>query len=212
VAGLAVPTFGPLGWGVHFLDVDHDMDLDLFMSYGHIYPQVDGDPVLNETFLQKDLLLLNDRGKFEDVSARAGSGLEVLASGRGSAAGDLDDDLDLDIVVSNQDARPTYLRNETEGAGRAVLVELIDTQGTRQALGARLQAVASGVTQIREIASGGSYASQNDLRAHFGLGGNDLFDLTVTWLDGETESHPGLPSNRGYVLRRGAPPLPILAR
>ncbi|HJS73541.1 MAG TPA: ASPIC/UnbV domain-containing protein, partial [Vicinamibacteria bacterium] len=191
---------------------DHDMDLDLFMSYGHIYPQVDGDPVLNETFLQKDLLLLNDGGKFEDVSARAGSGFEVLESGRGSAVGDLDNDLDLDIVVSNQDARPTYLANETEGAGRSVLVELIDTRGTRQALGARLEAVIGGRTQIREIASGGSYASQNDQRAHFGLGESESFDLTVTWLDGEKESHRGLPADRGYVLRRGAAPLPILAR
>jgi hypothetical protein len=182
------------------------------MSYGHIYPQVDGDPVLNETFLQKDLLLLNDGGKFEDVSARAGSGFEVLESGRGSAAGDLDNDLELDIVVSNQDARPTYLANETEGAGRSVLVELIDTRGTRQALGARLQAVASGLTQIRQISSGGSYASQNDFRAHFGVGENESLDLTVTWLDGETESHAGLPADRGYVLRRGSAPLATLAR
>jgi hypothetical protein len=167
---------------------------------------------LNETYLQKDLLLLNDGGRFEDVSARAGSGLQVLESGRGSAAGDLDGDLDLDIVVSNQDAKPTYVANETEGAGHSVLVELIDTRGTRQALGARLEAVAGGRTQIRQIASGGSYASQNDFRSHFGLGGNESFDLTVTWLDGGKESHPGLAADRGYVLRRGAPPLPILAR
>jgi hypothetical protein len=213
VAGLAVPTFAPLGWGVHFLDVDHDMDLDLFMSYGHIYPQVDADPVLHETFLQKDLLLSNQGGRFEDVSAAAGSGFEVLESGRGSAAGDLDNDLDLDIVVSNQDARPTYLVNETEGGGHSILVELIDTQGTRQALGARLEATAGGVAQIRQISSGGSYASQNDFRAHFGLGESATLDrLTITWLDGKREIHEGLFADRGYAIRRGAPPVPVLSR
>ena len=213
VAGLAVPTFAPLGWGVHFLDVDHDMDLDLFMSYGHIYPQVDGDPVLHETFLQKDLLLLNQGGRYEDVSAAAGSGFEVLESGRGSAAGDLDNDLDLDIVVSNQDARPTYLANETEGAGHSLLVELVDTVGTRQALGARIEVAAGGVTQIRQISSGGSYASQNDFRAHFGLGENTILDrLTITWLDGGKETHEGLPADRAYVIRRGAPPVSVFSR
>jgi hypothetical protein len=212
VAGLAVPTFAPLGWGVHFLDVDHDMDLDLFMSYGHIYPQVDGDPVLHETFLQKDLLLLNDGGRYEDASAAAGSGFQVLESGRGSAAGDLDNDLDLDVVVSNQDARPTYLVNETEGSGHSVLVELVDTEGTRQALGARLVATAGGVAQIRQISSGGSYASQNDFRVHFGLGRNQTLDLAITWLDGGTETHEGLLADRAYLVRRGAPPVTILSR
>jgi hypothetical protein len=189
------------------------MDLDLFMSYGHIYPQVDGDPVLHETFLQKDLLLLNQGGRFEDVSAAAGSALEVLESGRGSASGDLDNDLDLDIVVSNQDARPTYLVNETEGGGHSILVELVDTEGTRQALGARLEATAGGVAQIRQISSGGSYASQNDFRAHFGLGASPTVDrLTITWLDGATETLEGLISDRAYVVRRGAPPAAVFSR
>jgi hypothetical protein len=213
VAGLAVPTFAPLGWGVHFLDVDQDRDLDLFMSYGHIYPQVDADPLLHETFLQKDLLLLNKGGRYEDVSASSGEAFAILESGRGSAAGDLDGDLDLDIVVSNQDAAPTFLVNETAGGGRAILVELFDTRGTRQALGARLEARAGGASQIRQVASGGSYASQNDFRAHFGLGESSTLErLTVTWLDGEKEVHPGLLAGRVYVLRRGAPPVARPAR
>jgi enediyne biosynthesis protein E4 len=213
VAGLAVPTFAPLGWGVHFLDVDHDADLDLFMSYGHIYPQVDADTVLHETFLQKDLLLLNQGGRFEDVSAAAGGGFEILQSGRGSAAGDVDNDLDLDIVVSNQDAPPTYLVNETEGGGHSILVELVDTRGTRQALGARLEATAGALTQIRQISSGGSYASQNDFRAHFGLGANETLDrLAITWLDGAKETHESLAADRAYVIRRGASPVAVFPR
>jgi len=210
--GVAVPTFAPLGWGAHFFDVDSDSDLDLFFSNGHIYPQVDTDPVLHETFLQKNLLLLNQGGKFEDATASAGSGFEIPRSGRGSAAGDLDSDLDLDLVVSNQDQAPTLLVNETDGGGRAVLVALVDPRGTRQGLGARLQVTAGGVSQIRQISSGGSYASQNDFRAHFGLGENTALDLTITWLDGEKEVHEDLPAGREYVVRRGAPPLALLPR
>jgi hypothetical protein len=147
------------------------------------------------------------------VRATAGSGFEILESGRGSAAGDLDNDLDLDIVVSNQDARPSYLVNGTEGGGHSILLELFDTHGTRQALGARLEATAGGVTQIRQVASGGSYASQNDFRAHFGLRGNEIVEgLIITWLDGEREMLEKLPADRAYVVRRGAPPVPVISR
>jgi enediyne biosynthesis protein E4 len=207
VANLAVPSFAPLGWGTHFLDVDRDGDLDLFASSGHIYPQVEDDETLHESYKQRNLLLLNQGGKLEDATAASGSGLAVVESSRGSAAGDLDNDGDLDIVVSNQDARPTYLENRTEGAGHWVEIELIDTVGTRQALGARIEVEASGKKQIRQVSSGGSYASQNDSRLHVGLGPSAALEtLVVTWLDGTRETYTGLPADRWYRLRRGGEP------
>jgi hypothetical protein len=207
VSGVAVPTFAPLGWGTHFLDADRDSDLDLFFSNGHIYPQVEEDPALHETFKQRNLLLLNEGGRFDDVTAAAGAGLAVVESSRGSALGDLDDDGDLDIVVSNQDARPTYLENRTVDAGHWVEVELIDTRGTRQALGARLEVTAGGKRQIRQVSAGGSYASSNDPRLHVGLGSSARVDeLVVTWLDGTREVHSNLPADRLYRIRRGGEP------
>lgn len=207
VSNLAVPSFAPLGWGTHLLDIDRDGDLDVFASNGHIYPQVEQDPTLHETYKQRNLLLLNHAGKLEDVTAGAGSGLGVVESSRGSAAGDLDNDGDLDLVVSNQDARPTYLDNRTEGAGHWVEIELIDTIGTRQALGARIELEASGKRQIRQVSAGGSYASQNDPRLHLGLGPSTAIEtLDVTWLDGTRETHTALAADRWYRLRRGSEP------
>ena len=110
-SGLAGPTFVRMGWGTALFDADLDGDLDLFFANGHIYPNVDDYPELKESFRQKNQLFLNDAARFIDVSETAGGGLQVAKASRGLAVGDLDNDGDLDLVVSNMDDVPTLLEN-----------------------------------------------------------------------------------------------------
>ena len=110
-AGLAAVTFTRMGWGTTFFDADLDGKLDLFFANGHIFADIDSYPQLAETFRQKNQLLLNLGARFRDVSERAGAGLQVARVGRGLAVGDLDDDGDPDLVVSNMDDAPTLLEN-----------------------------------------------------------------------------------------------------
>ena len=110
-AGLAAPTFVRMGWGTAFLDADLDGRLDLFFANGHIFADIDDYPQLGETYRQKNQLLLNMGTRFRDVSERAGGGLQIARVGRGLAVGDLDDDGDPDLVVSNMDDAPTLLEN-----------------------------------------------------------------------------------------------------
>ena len=202
--GVALPSFAPLGWGTFFLDVDHDADLDLFFANGHIYPQVDDDPSLGESYRQRNQLLLNEAGRFHDVTMDAGPGFEVQLSSRGAAYGDLDNDGDLDIVVSNIDAPPTYLDNRGETSGHWVRFELV------RALGARVEITAGGRTQSRQVVSGGSYASQSDPRLHFGLGRHATIDtLTVIWPDGTRQTHDDLSADGGYVVKQGQAPVEV---
>ena len=84
--------------------------------------------------------------------------------------GDLDDDGDLDVVVTNMDDVPTVLENRQRTGHHWVAFRVRSPGPNQFAIGARVTMEAGGTRQVREIRSGGSYVSQSDLRAYFGLG------------------------------------------
>jgi hypothetical protein len=201
-SGLRARTFHRLGWGAAFLDADLDGLQDLFFANGHIYPQVDDFPQLGESFRQENQLLLNRGGRFIDVSRAAGSGLRALKSHRGLATGDLDNDGRPDLVVTSMDDTPTVLRNRSRTAHQWLSVQLVSSGPNAFCIGASVTVEAAGKKQIREIRSGGSYASQSDLRVHFGLGAHaGTVDVTVRMPGGAVRTWRGVETGRLVTLR-----------
>jgi hypothetical protein len=200
-AGLAGPTFPRMGWGTAFFDADLDGMVDLFFANGHIYPNVDEYPQLQETYRQKNQLLLNRSGRFVDVSATAGGGLQVAKSSRGLAVGDLDNDGDLDLVVSNMDDVPTVLENRQQTGHHWVAIQLAKAGMNRFCIGARVTVEAGGRRQVRDVRSGGGYLSQNDLRAFYGLGAfTGAVDVEVRMPGGATWRWQAQPIDRVLKL------------
>jgi hypothetical protein len=99
----------------------------------------------------------------------------------GSAAGDLDNDGTLEIVISNMGARPSVLKN----FGRTknwLLVQCVGTKANRDAIGARVYVSVDGRRLSGEIQSGSGFISHNDSRVHFGLADNVSYDrIDVQW-------------------------------
>lgn len=190
-----------VGWGTHFLDVDHDGRKDLFLVNGHVYPEVERSQEIR--YRQPRLLYWNVGGRFKDITATSGPALKDLRSSRGSAVGDLDNDGSLEIVISNMGERPTLLKNFAPRKNW-LLVQCIGRSDI-DAIGARVRVQVAGRWLHAEVLGGSSYLSQSDPRLHFGLGDTETYDaVEVRWPDGERERFPGGAANRIVTLKQGA--------
>ena len=196
--GIGERSLPYLAWGVDFIDVNNDGWLDLFIANGHLDDNIaEIDPI--GIYAQPNQLFLNDRGiRFSENPDPAIAQRKVS---RGTAFGDIDNDGDIDIVVSNLKGAPTVLRNDSNNASQWLAVKLIGTRCNRDAIGARVTVVFGGLTQMREVKSGSGYLSQNDLRLHFGLGNSVSVDtLTVRWLCGSVQTLQNVETNQILVI------------
>ncbi len=202
-AGIFSPTFNVLSFGGGFFDYDNDGWLDLFIANGHVYPEVD---LLHTraSYRQLNSLFHNQaNGKFVETSEVGGIASLPPRVGRGVAFVDFDNDGFVDIVVANNDDPPSVLHNN--GSSNHFLnFRLVGTKSNRDAMGARIRVVAAGMSQIREIAGGGSYISQSDLRANFGLGHADQAEtVEIVWPSGQIDRLSNVKANQFYLVEEG---------
>jgi hypothetical protein len=192
-----------LGWGTGFGDFDHDGWKDIFMVNGHVYPEVEALNA-NSPYKQERELFWNLRnGTFLDISSQAGQGIPDRRSSRGAAAGDLDNDGSLEIVINNMNDTPSLLKNFGERKNW-IQIKTVGRQSNRNGIGARVTVVAGGLKQMDEVRSGGSYISQNDLRLHFGIGDAARVErIEVLWPSGRKEAFENLKANQIFVVEEG---------
>jgi hypothetical protein len=169
-----------VSFGTLFLDFDRDGDEDLFVTNGHVvrYPA-------NAPLKQLPLLFENRSGRFVNVAASAGPDLAVPHLGRGVAGGDIDNDGDLDLVLSPINEPASILVNQSPNDNHWLRIRLIGTKSQRDAVGARVTLTTSAGVQTRQVKGGGSYLSQSDLRVFFGIPkGHSIEKLSIDWPSG----------------------------
>jgi hypothetical protein len=204
-SGMAEATGQLTGFSGHFGDFDNDGDLDLFFTNGEVksHDTVPPDAPDQARYGTPSIVLANEGGRFVDVSKGAGPYFERAFIGRGAAAGDLDNDGAIDLVVSNCGGPATVLRNETKG-GHWITLVLRDSGKNWEAIGAQVWLEAGGKTQYREVHGSGGYLSTNDRRLHFGLGAAAQADtIEIRWPSGERETRTALSADRIVTITRG---------
>jgi len=205
-SGLSTITFPYTGFGTGWFDFDNDGLLDLFIANGAVTLREEqrGQP---EPFREKNLLIRNlGGGKFTNVTEQGGEVLQLAEITRGAAFGDIDNDGDIDVVISNNNGQGRLLLNDA--ARHAGWLELrLEGNGTvnRDALGARVTLYREGAPAlVRRVHTDSSYCSASDRRVHFGLNGKTAIRaIEIAWPDGTREQWESPAANRIMKLVRG---------
>jgi ankyrin repeat protein len=205
--GLGEPSLPLVGFGAAFLDFDNDGLLDVAVTNGNV---LDNAKFFREaaSYAQPKHLYRNSGGgRFREVGAASGPGFATLTVGRGLYAGDLDNDGDLDLLITNNGQRVELLRNDSNrngGRANALLLHTVGTKSNRDGVGARVILTAGGTRQIREVKAGSSYLGQNDLRMHFGLGSAPRAErIEIRWPSGIVDVLEDVPANQILTISEG---------
>ena len=190
VARLGESSLRRVGFGAHFFDANHDGAEDLFAANGHILAHIEAlSGVI--THAQANQLWRNDGGVFTDLAA-----FDQQRVSRGSALADWDLDGDLDLAVANNGGRGALWRNDMAKAGHWLQVVLRGVRG----VGAKIFVESGEQVQVRVFGTAGSYLSQGEGVAHFGVGDASEVAVRVVWGDGQETRLQGMVVDRRVYL------------
>jgi hypothetical protein len=190
------------GFGVEFADFDNDGRLDLHVANGRVKLGLrEADP--KQPYAEPNTLKRGlGQGRFQDVPF-AGLAREDLGVGRGLAVGDLNNDGALDVLVVRRDAPLEVLRNRAAGSRHWMMLQLEDARG-RETRNAMIRVEAAAQVLWRQHQPNQGYASSQDPRVHFGLGGAERVEhVWIRWPDGRSEDFGPLPADRIHTVRQG---------
>ncbi len=194
------------GFGTRWFDYDNDGHLDLFVANGAVRMTRLAEPT-EYPYHQINQLFHNDgQGNYRETTAQAGAALQLSEVSRGAAFGDIDNDGDVDILVSNNNGPVRLFLNQIGSRRHWLQVQLQGVNSNRYGLGARVGVLRDGKTTLwRRAHTDGSYLSANDHRVHFGLGSDaEVKAVVVHWPGGGREMWEEIEADGLITLREGS--------
>jgi hypothetical protein len=197
VTGVAGMSLLHSGWGMRFMDYDNDGWKDVMIAQGHDLDTIEKSfPQLH--YREPLMLLRNVGGKgFVNVGPVSGPLFEQRWVGRGLAVGDIDNDGRLDAVVSENGGPAHVLMNRTQTGNHWIGFKLVGHRSNRDGIGAVIKIETAAGPQWYTITTSSSYLSSGDVRAHFGLGKNDMVkSAEIRWPSGIVQTLRDLKGDR----------------
>ena len=195
-------------WSPLFFDVDHDGDLDLYVSTGNVKTMTPRTAIKDPN----KFYLNTGNGSFIDASNV--SKVDDILSHRGAAFFDFDHDGDLDIISTvikmgwadfgGMDQRIKLFRNDLKKnknrnwiGFKLIGHDLINKEG----IGSHIEIEVKGAKQIREVDGGSAHSSQSTKTVYFGVGKNKKIDtLNVKWIGGKSTKLKNLKAGHVYTI------------
>ncbi|HXI03014.1 MAG TPA: CRTAC1 family protein [Candidatus Saccharimonadales bacterium] len=200
--GLAWPSVKYTGFGVGWVDLDNDGDLELYVVNGNVRME-EVHHRLDYPFDQENLLMINTGSRYVGIPADAGPITSLSEVSRGAAFGDVDNDGDIDVLVSNNNGPARLFRNDLENEQHWLLLKVLREDPERVAIGAHVRLTLSdGRVMTRRVRTDGSYLSASDDRVHLAwLSGLSATRLEVALPGGAFQEVPLAATERVLTLR-----------
>ncbi len=192
-----------LGFAAFFYDYDLDGWLDIFVANGHIEDEIERIQK-RVTYAQPPHLFRNaGGGKFVETTESLGAAFNQRRVARGAAYGDIDNDGDLDLVMTTNGGPAVLFRNDG-ASNRALRIKLVGTKSNRNGLGSLLKVTAGGATQTQVLRSGSSYLSASELLLTFGLGAAAHADaIEIRWPSGQIDKLENVAAGQTITVQEG---------
>jgi enediyne biosynthesis protein E4 len=206
-SGIGKLSAQSLTFAVFFFDYDLDGMLDIFAANGHVSDDI---ALVQPTvkYAQPPHLFRNrGKKKFEEVTAKLGRALSRAIVGRGAAYGDIDNDGDLDLLITTNNGPARLLRNENANQNDLLRVRTIGVKSNRNGIGAKVVVKTSkGKTVYAMVRTGSSYCSQSEMPLTFGLGKPEegvTLNLEITWPGNQKETIANINPNQFVIVQEG---------
>jgi hypothetical protein len=193
-----------LGFGCFFFDYDLDGWADILIANGHIEDQIEAIQQ-RVHYAQLPHLFRNvGAGKFAEVTSQMGAGFARPRVARGAAYADIDNDGDIDVIMTTNGGSAQLFRNDG-GTNHSLRLKLIGTKSNRDGIGAVVHLQSGSNRQWSMLRSGSSYLSQSELVITFGLGSATNADrIEIEWPSGQRDALTNVGADQIITVQEGS--------
>ncbi|MBA2422028.1 MAG: VCBS repeat-containing protein [Chitinophagales bacterium] len=208
-------------WSPLLVDLDNDGYQDIFVSNGYyktfniderelvqglkdatrrgdtvMFNKIAG--IINKKKLKDPNVVFKNNGDLTFSRMTNEWGFFQPTISHGAAFGDFDRDGDIDIITSNTEQSPLMYRNNVSQMLKNNFIEFKfnGSEKNKKGIGAEVRIYSSNGMQFQTNHIVRGYQSTSEDIMHFGLGDAAIVDkVTVTWLDGNTQTLSGVAVN-----------------